>query len=80
MASRIFCSRLPSSFRNQIFPLWIVLEKRYVGKMVDRMTQGSCIPIDSVKSRYDDCFSLIHNIGSGAYDDSDNTNSTYLVG
>jgi len=43
------------------------------------MTQGSCIPTDLVKSE-DDCSSLIHNIGTGAYVDSDKTNPTYLVG
>jgi len=43
------------------------------------MTGESCIPIDSVKSS-DDCSSLIHNIRTGAYIDSDKTNSAYLVG
>jgi len=47
--------------------------------VVDNMTQGSCIPIDSVKSS-DDYSSLVHNIGTGAYIGSDKTNSTYLVG
>ena len=35
-----------------------------VGKVVDKITRESCIPIDSVKSG-DDYFSLVHNIGIG---------------
>jgi len=42
------------------------------------MTWESCIFIDSVKSS-DDYSSLIQNIGTGAYIDSDKTNPTYLV-
>jgi len=42
------------------------------------MTQGSCIPNDSVKSG-DDCSNLAHNIGTGAYIGSFKTNSVYLV-
>jgi len=41
-----------------------------VGKIFDHMTQGSCIPTESG----DDCSSLIHNIESGAYIDSEKTN------
>ena len=44
------------------------------------MTWGSYIPTDSVKSEDDDCSSLVHNIGTGAYVDSDKTNPAYLVG
>ena len=44
------------------------------------MTQGSYIPTNSVKSRDNDYSSLIHNIVTGAYIDSDKTNPTYLVG
>ena len=40
-----------------------------VGKVVDYMTQGNCIPTDSVKSG-DDCSSLIHTIGTWVYIDS----------
>jgi len=47
-----------------------------IGKMVDNMTRGSCIPIDSVKSS-DDYSSLIHSIGTGACNDSDKTNLTH---
>ena len=43
------------------------------------MTWGSYIPTDSVKSD-DDCSSLVHNIGTEAYIDSDKTNLAYLVG
>ena len=50
-----------------------------VGKVVDYMTRGSCIPTSSLKSG-DDCFSLVHNIETRAYVDSDKTNLTYLVG
>ena len=50
-----------------------------VSKIFNYMTQGSCIPTDSVKCG-DDCFSLIHNIENGAYIDSDKTNLAYLVG
>ena len=53
--------------------------KLNVGKVVDKMTQKSCIPTDSVKSGDDDS-SLVHNIGTGAYIDSDKTNPAYLVG
>ena len=73
--------RLPSSFPSQLILLMIVQEKEYmkldVGKVADYMTQGSCIPTDSVKSG-DDCSSPVHNIGTGAY--SDKTNLAYLVG
>jgi len=44
--------------------------KLEVGKIFDHMTQESCIPTDFVKSG-DDCFSLVHSIGTGAYVDSD---------
>ena len=44
-----------------------------VGKVVDNMTRGSCIPIDSVKSS-DNYSSHIHSIGTGACYDSDKTN------
>ena len=37
------------------------------------MTWGSCIPTDSVKSG-DDYSSLTHNIGTGAYIDSNKIN------
>jgi len=60
----------------------VVREKEYmkldVGKVVDYMTRGSCIPTDSVKSD-DDCSSLVYSIGTGAYIDSDKTNPAYLV-
>jgi len=46
-----------------------------VGRVVDNMTQGSCIPIDSVKSN-DDYSSHIHSISTGACIDSDKTNLT----
>ena len=76
-------SRLSFSFRDQIFPLSLVLEKKNmelnVGKVADHMTRDNCIPTDSVKSS-DDYSNLVHNIGFGAYVDSDKTNLTYLVG
>ena len=46
--------------------------------VVDKMTQGSCIPIDSVKSS-DDYSNLVHSIGIGSCIDSDKTNLTHLV-
>ena len=50
-----------------------------VGKVVDNMTRGSCIPIDSVKSS-DDYYSLVHSIETGACNDSNKTNlATRLV-
>ena len=49
-----------------------------VSKVVDNMTQGSCIPSDSMKSG-DDYSSLVHSIETGAYIDSDKTNLVYLV-
>ena len=48
--------------------------KLKVGKIVDKNPRGSCIHIDSVKSGDDDYFSLVHNIGTGAYVASDKTN------
>ena len=50
-----------------------------VGKVIDKMTRGSCIPTDTVKSS-DDISSHVHNIGTGEYIDSDKTNPAYLVG
>ena len=50
-----------------------------VGKVVDDLIRGSCIPIDSVKSS-DDSSNLVHSIGIRAYIDSDKTNPAYLVG
>jgi len=47
--------------------------------VVDNITQGNCIAIDSMKSS-DECSSLVHNIGSGACIDSDKTNPAYLIG
>ena len=47
-----------------------------VGKVVDNMSRGSCIPIDTVKSS-DDYSSLIHSIGTGACIDSDKTNPAH---
>ena len=47
--------------------------------VVDDMTWGNCIPIDSVKSS-DDCSNLVHNIETRAYVDSDKTNPAYLIG
>ena len=44
-----------------------------VGKVVDCMTQGSCIPTDSVKSGNDYSI-LVHSIETGAYIDSDKIN------
>ena len=40
--------------------------KQDVGKVVDHMTRGSCIPTDSVKSG-DDYSSLVHNIETVDY-------------
>jgi len=48
--------------------------------VIDYITRGNCIPTDSVKSRDDDHSSHIHNIGTGAYVDSDKTNLACLVG
>jgi len=47
--------------------------KMMVGKVVDNMAQGYCIPIDSVRSR-DDYSNSFHEINVGAYIDSDKTN------
>ena len=41
-----------------------------VGKVVDNMAWGHCIPIDSVKSK-DDYSNSVHNIRVGEYVDSD---------
>ena len=58
----------------------VAQEKEYmklsIGKVIDIMTQGSCIPISSVKSS-DDYSSLVHSIGTGACIDSDKTNPTH---
>ena len=53
--------------------------KLNVGKVIDNMTRESYIPTDSVKSANDDYFSLVHNIGTKSYVNSDKTNPTYLV-
>ena len=62
----------------------VVQEKEYmkldVGKVVGHMTRGIYIPTDFVKSGDDDYSSLVHNIGTGEYIDSDKTNLAYLVG
>ena len=50
-----------------------------VGKVVDHMTWGSCIPIDSVKSR-DDYSNFVHNIGIRACVELDKINLVHLVG
>ena len=50
-----------------------------VGKVVDHMTQESCIPTDSVKSG-NDYSSLIHSIGTGTHIESDNPNSVHMIG
>ena len=75
--------RLRSFFPRQLVLLMVVREKKYmkldVGKVVDHMTQGSCIPTDSVKSE-DDCSSPFYNVRTGTYIDSDKINLTYLVG
>jgi len=74
--------RLPSSFPSQLLLLMVVRGKDYmkldVGKVVDHNTQGSCIPIDSVKIG-DDYSSLVHSIGTAAHIESDNPNSAYKV-
>jgi len=54
--------------------------KLNIGKIVDNITRGSCIPIDSLKSGDDDYFSLVYSIWSGPLVDSDKTNPAYLVG
>jgi len=36
-----------------------------VSKVVNKMTRGSYIPTDSVKSRHDDYFSIAQNIRTG---------------
>ena len=51
-------------------------KRMWLGGMIDNMTQGSCIPIDSVKSS-DDYSSLVHSIGTRACFDSDKINSAY---
>ena len=53
--------------------------KLNVGKVVNHMTQGSCIPIDSVKCK-DDYSDFIHNIGIGVCVESDKINLAYVVG
>jgi len=52
--------------------------KLFIGKVVDSKTRGSCVPTDSMKS-CDYYPNLIHNIGIGAYIDSNKTNPAYLV-
>jgi len=52
--------------------------KLFIGKVVDSMTQGSCIPTDSMKGR-DDYPNLVHNTGIEAYIDSDKANPAYMV-
>ena len=47
-----------------------------VGKVVDNMTRGSCVRIDSMKSS-DDYSSLFHSTRTGTCIDSDKTNLTH---
>ena len=60
-----------------------VREKEYmkldVRKVVDHITQMSCIPTDSVESG-DDYSSLVHSIGTRSYIKLDNPNSAYKIG
>jgi len=46
---KFFCSRLPFSFQNQIFPLLSDLNKEYiklnVSKVLDKMTRGVVSPL-----------------------------------
>ena len=50
-----------------------------IGKVVNNLTSGRCISIDSVKSR-DDYSNFVYKLEIGAYIDSDKASSTYLVG
>ena len=63
-------ARLLESFWNPIFPLLIVVEKKYiklnVDKVVDHITRESCIPTDSMKSG-DDYSNLVYNNWKYAY-------------
>jgi len=56
-------ARLLDTVLTLIFLQSVILEKGYmklnVGKVVDIMTQESCIPTDSVKSGDDD-FNFVH--------------------
>ena len=63
-------ARVLESYHKLIFPLLVVLDKNHMNvvKVVDKMTQDSCIPIKLVKSG-DDCSNLVHSIGTGAYVD-----------
>ena len=58
----------------------MVVRKEYmkldVGRVINNMTRGSCIPCDSVKSS-DDYPSHVHSIGTGACNDSDKTNPAH---
>ena len=47
-----------------------------VGRVVDNMTWGSCVPTDYVKSS-DDYSSHVHSIGTGACNDSVKTNPAH---
>ena len=53
--------------------------KLNVGKVIDHITQKSCIPTDSMMSG-DDYSSLVHNTEFGAYVGSDKISQAYLVG
>jgi len=61
----------------------VVLDKEYmklnVGKVIDHMTQGNYILIDSGKSRVD-YSNFLHNIGIGNNVDSGKTNPAYMFG
>ena len=78
-----YCNYLTNILLDQRpFTLVLMMTRKiwsWIGMIIDNMTRGSCIPIDSVKSS-DDCSSLVHNIETGAYIDSDKTNRhTWLV-
>ena len=53
--------------------------KLNVGKVVDKMTWGSCIPTDAVKSGDDD-LNFFHYTGTTAFVDLDKINTAYFVG
>ena len=74
-------AKLLESFQNQIFFSVDCSRKEEadVSKVVDKITRGSFIPTDSMKSG-DDYSNLVHNIGAGAYFGSDKINLAYLVG
>ena len=70
---------LEKKYRKQNWEMNIVDIMKIMDKVVENLTRGSWISIDSVKSRnYFEIYG--HKIGNMGHIESDNPNSAYMVG